>query len=147
MFEDEPWHVNQVLQHVLADVLLWHEHLEALSGNETPIPSAGSDTGHANTHRVTIDGSWNPGSGRMGAATVVRDAAGAWKSAISDSWVGGSAFSAELWAAAMGFQHAWSLGVRSLVVEIDCTDVVRALDTTTVVDTFCAREEILQVIE
>lgn len=50
--------------------------------------------------------------------------------------VGGSTFSAELWAVEIGLRHAWGLGVRRLICASDCMEVVRVMQMPIAVDIF-----------
>ncbi|XP_057426477.1 uncharacterized protein LOC130719900 [Lotus japonicus] len=95
--------------------------------------------------RVTVDGSWNPETSRMGCSMYVFDVADRWLLGASESHGAGDAFLAELLAVELGLQACWDMGLRQVMCCTDCSMVVEVMQVDASVGQFWARDVIRRV--
>lgn len=94
--------------------------------------------------KLNIDGSFREHEDVMGSGGVLRDEHGAWMCGFASHVCGGNAFLAETIALRDGLRLAWSKGIRDLICESDCKELLAAIEDT---DTARFVLEVQQIVE
>lgn len=79
-------------------------------------------------YKMNSDGAFKHDDDRMGMGGIVRDAHGAWISGFYAGSLGGDALRAEIAALKHGLTLLWNANVRRATCEVDCLDIVEALE-------------------
>ncbi|KAJ1377551.1 Ribonuclease H domain [Sesbania bispinosa] len=78
--------------------------------------------------KLNVDGSHLPSSQRIGVGGILRDENKSWISGFSGFQGIGTVVEAKYLAILMGLEFAWNKGVKNLVIESDCLDVISELN-------------------
>lgn len=77
--------------------------------------------------KLNVDGSFREQDGSMGAGGLFRDSEGRWLFGFHGHRRWGNALIAEAQALLIGLDLAWDRGIRELVVEVDCQELLQSV--------------------
>nr|KYP44637.1 Putative ribonuclease H protein At1g65750 family [Cajanus cajan] len=79
--------------------------------------------------KLNTDGSWRPNTRLMGTGGVIRDCVGRWLFGFANSARTGDPLKAELTAVVEGLSLCWNVGLRNIICETDCGEVIEACES------------------
>lgn len=120
IFESQPFHPHLILGKILRPL---HEHNIAGTilncPNNRSLPPATWSPPPANTHKLNVDGSFNPNARTAGIGGILRDAQGTIVQGFAAKIIAASPLEAELHALLRGIQVCNSTGVREVIIKGD----------------------------
>lgn len=125
---DDSWNAQQVTRNMVASAYDYNQFLSPRRRTDNAgLPHVRWQGPSNGKLKLNVDGSFNISADLMCTGGLLRDALGKWNSGFSSVEGPGDALLAELIAVRNGLQHAWNEGVRLLLCESDCLEVVQLL--------------------